>query len=63
MIALSPLSKGNGYSNATRYDHGALLRTLEEILGVAPFLGGAATQPDLKDLFSVFPRDQQQKAI
>jgi hypothetical protein len=55
MIVLSPLSKGNGYNNFIHYDHGALLRTLEEILGVAPFLGGAATQPDLKDLFSVFP--------
>jgi hypothetical protein len=55
MIVLSPLSKGNGYNNSIHYDHGALLRTLEEILGVAPFLGGAATQPDLKDLFSVFP--------
>jgi hypothetical protein len=55
MIVLSPVAKGNGYSNSTHYDHGALLRTLEEILGVSPYLGSAASQPDLKDLFSTFP--------
>lgn len=55
MIVLSPLAKGNGYSNSIHYDHGALLRTLEEIFGVTPYLGNAATQPDLKDLFSAFP--------
>jgi phosphatidylinositol-3-phosphatase len=55
MIVLSRLAKGNGYGNAIHYDHGALLRTLEEIFGVTPYLGNAATQPDLKDLFSVFP--------
>jgi hypothetical protein len=55
MIILSPLAKGNGYSNSVRYDHGALVRTLEEIFGVAPYLGNAANQPDLKDLFSAFP--------
>jgi len=55
MIVLSPLAKGNGYSNSIHYDHGALLRTLEEIFGVTPYLGNAASQPDLKDLFSAFP--------
>jgi phosphatidylinositol-3-phosphatase len=55
MIVLSPLAKGNGYSNSIHYDHGALLRTLEEIFGVTPYLGNAASQPDLKDLFSTFP--------
>jgi hypothetical protein len=55
MIVLSPKAKGNGYSNSIHYDHGALLRTLEEILGVSPYLGNAASQPDLKDLFSTFP--------
>jgi hypothetical protein len=55
MIVLSPLAKGRGYSNSIHYDHGALLRTLEEILGVSPYLGNAASQPDLKDLFSTFP--------
>jgi hypothetical protein len=55
MIVLSPLAKGNGYGNSVHYDHGALLRTLEEIFGVSPYLGNAASQPDLKDLFSTFP--------
>lgn len=55
MILLSPLAKGNGYSNSVHYDHGALLRSVEEIFGVKPYLGNAASQPDLKDLFSVFP--------
>jgi phosphatidylinositol-3-phosphatase len=55
MIVLSPFAKGKGYSNAIHYDHGSLLRTLEEIFQVSPYLGGAANQPDLRDLFSVFP--------
>ncbi|HXW89118.1 MAG TPA: alkaline phosphatase family protein [Terriglobales bacterium] len=55
MIVLSPLAKGRGYSNSIHYDHGALLRTLEEIFGVMPYLGNAASQPDLSDLFSAFP--------
>jgi phosphatidylinositol-3-phosphatase len=55
MIVLSPLAKGHGYSNSVRYDHGSLLRTLEEVFGVAPFLGEAATQADLSDLFAAFP--------
>ena len=55
MIVLSPLAKGNGYQNSIHYDHGALVRTLEEIFGVTPYLGNAANQTDLKDLFSVFP--------
>jgi phosphatidylinositol-3-phosphatase len=44
-----------GYTNEIRYTHSSLLRTLEEIFNVRPFLGGAAHSNDLKDLFSVFP--------
>jgi phosphatidylinositol-3-phosphatase len=55
MIILSPYAKGKGYSNSIHYDHGSLLRTLEEIFGVTPYLGNAANQTDLSDLFSVFP--------
>jgi phospholipase C len=51
MIVLSPVSKGNGYHNALEYDHGSLLRTLEELFGVNPLLRGAATAIDLSDLF------------
>jgi hypothetical protein len=31
------------------------LRTMEEIFGVTPFLGDAANETDLSDLFTVFP--------
>jgi hypothetical protein len=55
MIVLSPFAKGNGYSNFVHYDHGAMLRSVEEIFGVTPYLGNAANQSDLKDLFSAFP--------
>lgn len=55
MIVLSPFAKGHGYSNSIHYDHGALLRTLEEIFQVLPYLGNAAHQQDLGDLFTTFP--------
>jgi len=55
MIVLSPFAKGGGYSNQIHYTHGSALRTLQEIFGVAPFLGDAAKETDLKDLFRVFP--------
>ncbi len=51
MIVLSPFAKGGGYHNAIRYTHSATLRTLQRIFGVIPLLGGAATAPDLSDLF------------
>lgn len=51
MIVLSPLAKGGSYHNAIRYTHSATLRTLQRIFGVTPLLGGAATAPDLSDLF------------
>jgi hypothetical protein len=55
MIVLSPFAKGKGYSNSIHYDHGALHRSIEEIFGVTHYLGNAANQSGLKDLFSVFP--------
>jgi phosphatidylinositol-3-phosphatase len=55
MIVLSPFAKGKGYNNSVHYDHGALLRSIEDIFGVTPYLGNATNQSDLKDLFSVFP--------
>jgi hypothetical protein len=50
-IALSPLAKGGGYSSAVPYTHSSLLRSLQEIFGVTPFLGDAAQSNDLGDLF------------
>ena len=55
MIVLSPFAKGNHYSNYTRYTHGSTLRTLQEIFGVYPLIRNAASEPDLRSLFSVFP--------
>jgi len=52
MIALSPLAKPH-YANTIHYTHSSLLRTLEEIFGVSPFLGDAANAQDLSDLFTV----------
>lgn len=54
-ILLSPLAKGFGYSNSISYTHSSTLRTMEEIFGVSPMLGGAANATDLSDLFTTFP--------
>jgi hypothetical protein len=54
MIVLSPDAK-RGYSNAIPYTHSSLLRTLQDIFGVQPYLGDAANAADLSDLFAVYP--------
>jgi hypothetical protein len=54
LIALSPLAK-RGYASYRRYTHSSTLRTVEEMLGVRPFLGGAAGAADLSDLFRRLP--------
>jgi len=51
LILLSPLARGGGYSNTIHYTHSSLLRTLQEIFGVVPWLGDAANATDLSDLF------------
>jgi phosphatidylinositol-3-phosphatase len=55
MIVLSPKVKQPGYSNTILYNHGSTLRSVQEIFGVTPLLGGAATSTDLGDLFTSFP--------
>jgi hypothetical protein len=55
LIALSPFAKGNGYSNNIPYTHSSLLRTLQTIFNVQPFLGDAANANDLRDLFATTP--------
>ncbi|UWZ83369.1 alkaline phosphatase family protein [Occallatibacter riparius] len=55
MILLSPYAKGNHYSNGLYYTHSAMLRTLQEIFGVYPYIRYAAYGRDLSDLFAVFP--------
>ena len=54
LIVLSPSAKP-GYFNTIPYTHSSLLRTVQEIFGVQPFLGDAANATDLSDLFSTFP--------
>jgi len=51
MIAVSPFARV-GYSNTISYTHSSTLRTLQEIFGVTPLLGGAQSATDLGDLFS-----------
>ena len=55
MIVLSPDAKGAGYSNTIHYTHSSTLRTLQELFGLTPLLGGATTAIDLRDLFKTFP--------
>lgn len=54
MIVLSAQAKGAGYSNTIYYTHSSLLRTIQEIFGVMPFLGDAANATDLSDLFQSY---------
>jgi phospholipase C len=55
MIVLSPKAKGNGYQSTARYYHSSMLRTVEEVFGLSPYLGDAANQSSLSDLFTSFP--------
>ena len=55
-IVISPLAKGNAYTNTIGYDHSSDLRTMQEIFGIdpntgTPWIGDAANVPDLSDLF------------
>ncbi len=50
-IILSPLAKGNAYSNALLYTHSSDLLTTEEIFGVGPCIGAACSATDLSNLF------------
>ncbi len=55
LLALSLRAKGHGYTSLLPYTHSSLLRTVQEILGVHPFLGDARTARDLRDLFVTVP--------
>jgi phosphatidylinositol-3-phosphatase len=54
MIVLSPFAKP-GYSNTIAYSHGSLVRTVQEIFAVRPFLRDASRAKPLADLFTSFP--------
>jgi hypothetical protein len=54
LLVLSPYARA-GYHNSIHYTHSSTLRTIQEILGVTPLLGGAQHARDLRDLFTIFP--------
>jgi PKD repeat protein len=54
LIVVSDLAK-KGYASSVAYDHGSTLRTVQEIYGLTPLLGDAATSTDLADLFTTSP--------
>jgi len=51
MIVLSPLAKGGGYVSTNFYDHASTVRTVQDIFGLRPYLGGASTAQNLGELF------------
>jgi hypothetical protein len=52
MFVLSPFARTN-YQNSIHYDHNSMVKTIQEIFGVTPLLGGAANSGtnDLSDFF------------
>jgi hypothetical protein len=50
-IVISPLAKGNAYTNNVLYTHSSDLLTMEELFGVGQCLGGSCEATDLSDLF------------
>jgi len=54
MIVMSPFAKP-GYANAIPYTHSSLVRTVQEIFGVRPYMRNAAHAAPLTDLFAKFP--------
>jgi hypothetical protein len=54
LIALSAKAKP-GYASTAPFTVGSTLRSLQEVFGVSPLLGGASSASDLSDLFTSFP--------
>lgn len=52
-IIISPLAKGNAYQSKVNYTHSSDLKTLEEVFGLRPLLGDAAS-PEVHDLSDLF---------
>jgi len=50
-IVISPLAKGNAYTNNILYTHSSDLRTMQEIYGVGPCVQDSCNATDLSDLF------------
>lgn len=54
MVVLSPLAKA-GYHSTTRFFHSSLLRTMQEVFAVQPYLRDAANATSLGELFNEYP--------
>ena len=54
-IAVGTNVKGGGYPSPVKFDHSSTLRSIQEIFGLSPLLGAAASSNDLADLFTSFP--------
>ena len=54
LIVVSSLARA-GYSNSVAYTHASMVRTVQEIFGLSPWLRQAATASNLSDLFTVYP--------
>src|SRR5215469_1280013 len=50
-IVISPLAKGNAYTNDFLYTHSSDLLTMERLFGVSQCLGDSYQATDLSDLF------------
>jgi hypothetical protein len=51
-LVMSPSTRP-GTRSGTRFDHYALLRTTEQLLGLTTYLGKAATAPSMRDAFNL----------
>lgn len=56
-IVVSPRARGGGYHDAVPYTHGDTLRTVQDALGLRPYLGDAANSAGLLGLFDRFAID------
>lgn len=54
MIALSPAAKP-GYSNDLAYTHSSLVRTVQDVFALQPYMRDAANATSLQDLFVSYP--------
>jgi len=54
MIVVSPFAKVK-YSNSIKYTHSSLLRTVQTIFSITPYIRDADKATDLSDLFTTFP--------
>ena len=54
LIVLSPFAKP-GYAGTIPYTHSSLLRTVQDVFGLRPFMRDAANATSLDDLFVKYP--------